>query len=160
DVEEHVASALDHLSHGGRGGPVEMSRGLRPFDELALPAPLLERLGGDEVIVDAVPFPRARRAGGVRDPELAARKLRQEPPAGRRLAGPRRSRDDDHGPASAGHGGVFAPRARHSRFWTCSRMASTVDRMRSAAWQIPRDSDFEEMVLASRLISCITKSRV
>src|SRR3990172_2173005 len=126
---------------------------LRPLGQLvALPHD--RELGGrDEVEVPAVPLPRARGPRRVRHRVVEIGHEGAHLVAQRRLARPRRGRDDHEGPAPL-------DQLHYSRFCTCSRSFSRVDLAAITARDISRSSALAPTVFTSRLISWIRKSSV
>src|SRR5690554_2395316 len=151
DLQQDVVARADALADPGPGRAVVVTVDLGPLEKFTGIAHRPEAFDVDEMVVLPVHLALARRAGGVGDGQLHARVARQQTMHQRGLAGPRGGRDDDQG---SGHGGL-----RHSMFWTCSRICSISTFISMAMALTSPATDLEARVLASRLSSCIRKSR-
>ena len=64
DVEQHVPAFVEHPIDRRLGRSVAMIEDMRPFEELAVRDHLLEAIGIDEMIIDAIFFADALGPGG------------------------------------------------------------------------------------------------
>ncbi|MNF92363.1 hypothetical protein D3C84_750050 [compost metagenome] len=142
------------LLHPALGSAVEVAEDLGMLEEVAVLEHVDELFAGHEVVIDAVHFPRAHAAGGVGDGYADVRLGVDQGLDQAGLAGAGGGGNDVQGAGGGGHGAVS-----YSMFWTCSRICSINTLRLTAAWVLRGSKALEPRVLASRLSSCIRKSR-
>jgi hypothetical protein len=120
---------------------------LETLDELPPLAACVELLSGEEVVVHAIDFAGADRAGSGRDTSRQRHRLEPDhPPHQRRLAHTRRTRDNHQSPAPAAcH--------LHSTFCIISRIRSIAVLISITSRAISTSLAFDPMVFVSRSIS-------
>src|SRR6266568_2460828 len=146
DFEHDVQSLRARFADPLARSAVAVSVHLRRFEELAAPEHLLEGLAVDEMVLAPVHLARARRPRGEGDREREPLVLGEHRAHQGRFARAGGRRDDEEV-------------AGHSMFCICSRICSISSLNSRLASDRSFETDFEPSVLASRLSSCIRKSR-